>query len=451
MPLLAPETSRPAPAPPPAPARRALVLGLLYGLALVPLAAAPRHSGNVWSRYMTIESIVERGTLAVERSPLRAISGSPDLIRSGRHLYSDKPPLLAALGALVYAPAHHLGGLRMAGSPSQFARMNLLLVSAFAVAGSALAVAGMRLLLALAPLSPWAADAMAMLGGVATLLLSYAVTFNNHSVAAGLITMALALATLDRPAAPVKARRRDLIVGLCAGLALTIDLPAGATVAAAIGLWSTVERRRFPLFYAVGMAGPVLVHALLQVATTGSPLPAELTPAVFDYPGSYWNTPEGRWVEPGPRWRFGVEFLVGPQGWLTVTPALVAGMVAIPILASRRGGDRVGPLARVVGGTVLVLVVYYVFGVRRTDFAGMSFGTRHLLAITPAVWALGVIGLARLRRPLAWGLFGAAVAIGTVYAVAGMRDPWSRIERRDDGGLRLVKRLTISPRSSYRR
>jgi hypothetical protein len=433
------------------PSRRALALGLLYGLALVPLAAVapPRHSGNVWSRYMTVESLVERGTLAVERSPLRIISGSPDLIKVGRHLYSDKPPLLSALGAVAYAPLYHLGGLRMAG-PGQFTAVNLVLVSAFAIAGSALAVAGMRLLLHLAPLSPWAADAMALLGGATTLLLSYAVTFNNHSVAAGLITMAMALSALDRPAAPARARRREAICGLCTGLALTIDLPAGATVAAALGLWRLIERRAFPLAYAAGMIGPILLHALLQVAITGSPLPAELTPAVFDYPGSYWNTPEGRWVEPGPRWRFGVELLVGPQGWLTVTPALLAGLIAIPILASRRG-DRARPLAFVVGGSVSVLLLYYVFGVRRTDFAGLSFGTRHLLAITPAVWALGVVGLARLRRPLAWGLFGLAVAVGAVYAVAGLRDPWSRIERRDDGGLRLVKRLTPSRASSYRR
>jgi hypothetical protein len=135
---------------------------------------------------------------------------------------------------------------------------------------------------------------------------------------------------------------------------------------------------------------------------------------------------------------------------LTVTPALWAGLIAAPILALRRG-ERLRPLSLVIGGSVLVLVLYYVWGVRRTDFAGLSFGTRHMLAITPALWALGVLGVSRLGRPLAWAVFGLAVAVGTVYAVAGMQDPWSRIERRDDGGLRIVKSLTISRHSSYAR
>lgn len=441
--------TRSAPDRPP-PFRRACLLGFLYAVAVIPLALTPRHSGNVWSRYMTIESIVERGTLAVDRSPLRAISGSPDLIKVGRHFYSDKPPVLPALGAIIYAPLNWIGGLRMAGAPSQFATVNLVLVAAFSIAGSALAVVGMRLLLHFAPLSPWIADLLALLGGVSTLLLSYAVTFNNHSVAAGLVTLALALSALPPPTDTRRGRRRDAFTGLLAGLALTIDLPTGATVTAAIGLWKLWNLRTFPIAYAAGLLGPIALHAALQTAVTGSPLPAELTPDVFNFPGSYWTSPEGRWVEPGPRWRFGLEFLIGPQGWLTVTPALWAGLIALPILAFRRG-DPLQPLAIVVGGCLMVLLPYYVWGVRRTDFSGLSFGTRHMLAITPAVWALGVLGLARLARPLAWAVFTLAVAVGTIYAVAGMRDPWSRIERRDDSGLSLVKPLTLDRHSSYTR
>ena len=49
---------------------RAAVPAVLYAMALAAMTDPPRHSGNVWSRYMTIESIVERGTLVVEDSPL---------------------------------------------------------------------------------------------------------------------------------------------------------------------------------------------------------------------------------------------------------------------------------------------------------------------------------------------------------------------------------------------
>src|SRR3954463_8560116 len=100
---------------------RPLIVGLIFWAALVPLARSPRHSGNVWSRYMTVESIVERGTLAVDRSPLRAISGSPDLIKVGTHFYSDKPPVLPALAAAVYLPLY-ASGWTFHGSLEQFVR-----------------------------------------------------------------------------------------------------------------------------------------------------------------------------------------------------------------------------------------------------------------------------------------------------------------------------------------
>src|SRR4051794_15155445 len=102
---------------------RPLIVGLIFWAALVPLARRPRHSGNVWSRYMTIESLVERGTLAVDRSPLRAISGSPDLIKVGPHFYSDKPPVLPVLSAIVYVPLY-LSGDSFSGSGAQFVFVN---------------------------------------------------------------------------------------------------------------------------------------------------------------------------------------------------------------------------------------------------------------------------------------------------------------------------------------
>ncbi len=68
---------------------RPWLLGAFYAALLLPMSIAPRHSGNVLSRYMTTEGIVERGTLAIETSPLLARSGSPDIVRFGPHLFSE--------------------------------------------------------------------------------------------------------------------------------------------------------------------------------------------------------------------------------------------------------------------------------------------------------------------------------------------------------------------------
>ena len=82
------------------------------------------------------------------------------------------------------------------------------------IAPLALAVVGIRSLLQLTTLPKWVADLLALGGGAGTLLLSYSVTFNNHTLAAGLITVAYATTVFEGPK-----RRHQVLAGLFAGLA----------------------------------------------------------------------------------------------------------------------------------------------------------------------------------------------------------------------------------------
>ncbi|SIO67388.1 hypothetical protein SAMN05444166_8352 [Singulisphaera sp. GP187] len=428
---------------------RPWLLGVVYWLALVPLAFSPKISGNVSSRYMTIEGIVERGTLSVESSPLRAASGTPDLVRFGRHLYSDKPPVLSAIGAAVYAVVYQ-SGVRFSGSMSEFVVANWVLVVSIVGVASALTLVWLRQLLQTIPIAPWVADGLTLGFGFGSLLLAYGVTFNNHSVAAGLVTGALALTLLEDPEHKRVPLRRAL-AGLLAGLTATVDLPMGGVLLVALSVWLTLRSRTMPWSFLAGACLPLLFHCVLQPLVTGTPLPVEMYPDAFDYPGSYWAT-AGVWKETGPRWRFALELLFGPQGWITVTPVLAFAAIGLGSALARRD-DPLRPLALAVGGMVGVLVVYYVWGVRRTDYAGQSFGTRHLLAITPACYFFAVAGVSRLKSKLAWAGFVILLVVGSLYGVAGLRDPWSRIERRvaTDPALRLLQNGVIYPWSSYQR
>jgi hypothetical protein len=393
---------------------------------------------------MTIESIVERHTLALDSSPLLKISGSPDLVKFGQHLYSDKPPVLSALTAAIYAPLHALGW-SFSASPEQFVRVNLVLVVLVVGTSSAAALVALRRMFQYVPIARGLADLATLACGFGTLLLTYDVTFNNHCVAAGLMTTAFALLMPGRPS-----RTCEGLAGLLTGLAAAIDLPAGGAMLAAQAVWATVRRRRLPWAYVVGAVLPLMFHAVLQWFSTGSPLPVEMTPDRFQYEGSYWDTEEGQFRETVSRWQWGLELLLGPQGWLTATPALAFGILGLLVVTSRKG-DSLRGAAIVLLAVVCGLLAYYTWGVRRTDFSGLSYGTRHLLAITPLVWYFAVVGLERLRMRGAYVLFGVCVLIGLAYAWAGMLDPWSRIERRRDTALLFLQRGVFYPYTSYRR
>lgn len=424
---------------------RALALGIAYWIALGTLAVAPKLSGNVFSRYMTIESIVERGRLDIGDSPMLAMSGTPDLARFGGRVYSDKPPVLPALGAAVYAPLAR-SGVRFLSSPRDLARVDRTLVVTLVGLGSALAVVSLRLALQWTRLPRWASDLLALALGFASPLWTYAGTFNNHSVAAGLLMASIVL-VID---GSKPSTWRPGLAGFLSALASTIDLPAGAALCAGLFVLLAVRDRRFPAAFLVGAVPPLLLHVMLQSRVTGSPLPVEMYPEALEYPGSYWTTPEGRWVERGPRWRFGLEFLLGPQGWLTITPVLAFGLVGL-MRSLRSVDDPLRPFARLVTVTLAVLVAYYVWGVRRTDFAGQSFGVRHLLPLVPPLWLFAASALDRVRNPVVILTFLLLLTVGGVYAWSGWADPWSRVEKRTGATVRLLQKGVLYPWSSYAR
>ena len=425
---------------------RPWLIALVYWIALVPLTAAPRHSGNVWSRYMTIESLAERGTFAIGRSPLLRPSGSPDLAKYGGRLYSDKPPVLSVAGALIYAPLYYWGGLKFAGPRGdfrQFPVVNLVLVSSLVGLASAWALASLRRLLQATTFPAWVADLLTLAVGFGTPLLTYGVTFNNHSVAAGLIAAAFALVTLEDSARP-----RRAWAGLFAGLAATIDLPAGGATFVVLGGWLAARRRGVPWAYLGGAIGPALIHAAAQWSISASILPVELDRKAMEYPGSYWTTAAGRFRETVPRWRFGLELLVGSQGWLTITPIFALTPIGLA-LAARRGPLRGAAVAA--SAIVAAILVFYVFIVHRTDYAGESFGVRHLVAIAPICSFFALVALDRLKNRRLNLACAVLFAVGAVYAYYGMLNPWSRAERRPEAALRVLQRFALDPRSSYGR
>ena len=444
------------PLPRPVHRARPWLIALAFWAALVPLSARPRVSGNVWSRLMTIESLVERGTFAIERSPMLGPSGSPDIAKYDGHTYADKPPVLSILGAVAYAPLHVLGGWSFPAPGrglGQFVPITWALTVVFAGGGSAWALASTRRLFQLTTFRPWVADVLTLALGFGSPLLIYGVTFNNHSVAAGLITAALAGVALED-----RARPRRAWVGLYAGLAATIDLPAGGAAFLILGVWLVARTRSFPWAYLLGALGPALLHVAAQVAISGSPLPIELDRRAMEYPGSYWSTAAGRFHETGPRWRFGLELLVGPQGWVTITPALSLTPIGL-MLACRRG--PLAGAARATAALLAALLAFYIWGVRRTDYAGLSFGVRHLLAVTPLAFLFAASAVDRSRgRWLAAG-FALLIAVGVAYASVGMENPWTRADGvkgpqgravpRPEPLLQLLQHLVLAPHTSYTR
>ena len=270
-------------------------------------------------------------------------------------------------------------------------------------------------------------------------------TFNNHSVAAGLITGALALTVLEPPGR--RAGRRRFVAGLLAALAATIDLPAGGAMLAGLGIVQAIRARSIPWAFLAGSAGPLLLHAWLQSKVTGTPLPVEMYPEAFDYPGLVLDHARGDLGGAGPA--------LAVRARAAGRAAGMADGHAGPGLRAGRDGPGARPPGRPAAadgvrwsaGSVLVLVAYYTWGVRRTDFAGPSFGIRHLLPMAPAVFVFAAVGARPARGPAAPSVFAAADGDRVRLRDRRHEGPLEpgRGPRADEPALRRRQRLVIYP------
>lgn len=394
---------------PPSRLRSAIVVVL----AALALYAATTHrrvfsAGNDAARWATIESLVDHGRASIERS---RFAGTVDQVRLGELRFSNKPPLLALLGAAVYLPLQVVTGWSLAGPGAA----NVLWFVTVVLVGLPAALLAGRFHLALEHFPAlegsrrWLLTAALAAG---TLLWPFATTLNAHVPAAALLFVAL-LAALDG---------RAVRSGAFAGFSAALDLLPGAgfvPVFAAL-LWKRGGGGAWKRF-ALGLSLPVAVVLVANRATHGSMLPIKLVPGAVDLSSLAGPSVGGVVLPQGAGYLF--EILFGGHGLFAVSPVLLFGAVGL-LLACRKGttdgwGDRadwrwlaVGIAAQVIGHALLA-----------GSYGGWSYGYRYLIPVQPVLLFAAPFALSRASslRPI---LLGGALSISVLFAALGAYHPW---------------------------
>ncbi len=423
----------------------------------------PFLSGNDRSRWLTIRSLVERGSFAIEELVVEPGWDTIDAVvhpgADGQlHLYSSKPPLLPVLLAGPYWLVHRLTGWTLGDHPFELGRPLLVLYGLLPLAVTILAgfgcidrvgrTDGGRL---------WAAAVIAC----GTLLNTFAVVLNNHLFAAACAAVSLwvVLAIL------LDGRRGwgwFAAAGLTAGLAAACELPALAWTAAVVGMLAACDWRR-TFLAAVPALGVVAVAAIgTNILAHGTPLPAyafrgppptatEASPPAggrsanephdwnpdnwYDYrftlPNgrvleSYWRNPQG--IDRGePSLAiYALHSLVGHHGIFSLTPAWLLLMPGLMLLR-RRPGPGWQFLAGAIGVVTLVVIVFYL--TRQPldrNYGGTASGFRWVFWLAP-LWAVAATPAAdRLAASRAGGLLLLVLlALSVVSVAAPSWSPWT--------------------------
>jgi hypothetical protein len=392
------------------PARRFFLVVLA---ALLAYAPSIRHRNlkdcGGSSRMATVESLVERGTFAIDRS---TFSYTCDRMALGGRTYSDKPPLLSVVAGGVYAVLHHGLGLhfRAGADPDRnqlhdptYAWMTLLvtvvaqalLVATFDAAAGELGLAGGARLAATAAVA------------FATVLWPQTAIFSSHPVAAALLLGGWRLLWVRSPA-----RAAPALAGFLLGLLVGVDIPAGV---AALGLALLLGPARRSVL--LGAVLPLALHAALNLTIVGDLKPFQMHRELYDETTGHAGASATGFAEDAGLGYYAVRNLFGSLGVFALTPvALLALALTSRRAFASRGRDRMA-VASVVLFAALVLAYVVVW----PEAVGCSYGMRHVAPALPPLLLTGAVAAAPNRRM--WRGFVALALVSAVLAGGGILSP----------------------------
>jgi len=409
----------------------------LAAFALAVVGARDQPGGfNDASRLATAESLIERGTLAIDDSvfvrpipraelaergllpadpnPVYSLAhGTLDKLLIDGHYYSDKPMIPAVVNAAAYRVLMVFGLPRPAERPDVFTRVSTILMCGigYAVAVGCMWRLGQRVGLAPAWRLVWLAGF-----ALATVLPAYTRQLNSGMPQLG-ATAALALALsrialpgrdsgepatsvaglAPHPATDVAGSPKTAprwwflaVAGFCAGFTFTVDQASGAPLLAVAAIVAYLRTRRVMLtaLFAAGALPWVVAHEAVNYAIGGVWVPLNLVPQYFRWPGSPFS--ESNMTGVARHTPLGLvnylhELLIGESGFLIFNlPLLLAVVLGWRVLV-HRVPDRL-ELAAMIAWSAIVVAVYAVLS---DNFGGYALSIRWFVPLlVPGFWVL---------------------------------------------------------------
>ncbi|MHC4262647.1 MAG: hypothetical protein ACYSWX_09015 [Planctomycetota bacterium] len=379
------------------------------------------------SRLAAIESLAERGTLAIDDS---TYFWQGDKVWFEPHYYSHQPPMLAILGAVPYGLLHHGLGLDI-DSDWTYRLLSIALTGVPVWLG----LWALGRLARRAGARPLPSAICVAIAALATILLPYSVVLNQHGTAAGLVL--LAIAAVDA--------RRSATAGLLLALAATIDMTAMFPALAMC--WPVIANGGLKglLKYVGGAILPLAVHCAVNLHVAGDLVPFSLHREAFEYPMSPFLLSSLTGVDQPllslerAVYVWGSTF--GASGLFSHHPILLAAIVCGCLLPFvRRADASADGLSRgVLGATALGsagIAAFYLTS--SNNYSGSAFGMRWFAVFAPVLLLFPAALFGRLTaagRPSVPGPgLSATLAVLALWssaaALLGVVNPWAKFHYR---------------------
>lgn len=421
----------------------------------------PFLSANDRSRWLTIRSLAERGTFAIEDLAAEPGWDTIDAVvhpdKTGTlHLYSSKPPLLSLLLAGPYWLIVQATGWTLGDHPFLLGRFMLVLYGLIPLGIIILASCSCIELTGVTDRGKiWSAATIAF----GTLLTTFAVALTNHSFAA-----ACAAVSLYCVLVVTKKEGRSwvlfAIAGLTAGLAAAFDLPALTWTMAVIGIlalfnWRQTALATLPavivvLIAAVGSnilahnsawppyafrTAPTSSQRLSKSTETQAPVNQWNPENWYDYrfkmPNgrvieSYWRSPNGIDCGEASITRYAFHSIIGHHGIFSLTPIWILVLPGLFFMLRRTGHGWQLLSFAIITVSITVIAFYLTRQPWDRNYGGSTSGFRWVFWLAP-IWITALAPAADRLANSRTGCLVLLILLGlSVLSVAAPTwNPWT--------------------------
>ncbi|MBN2216758.1 MAG: DUF2029 domain-containing protein [Pirellulales bacterium] len=358
-----------------------------------------------------------------------------DMVKHDGHYYSSKPPLLPTLLAGEYWVIHRLTGATLGTHPYAIGRFLLV---ANNVVGWVVALVFLAAMAERLGKTDWGRIFVVAAAALGTFLTTFAVTLNNHLVAAASVTIAL-FAFMRIWVDGRREWRWFALAGLAGAFTAANELPALSF----LGLMGAALLVKSPRRTLLGFA-PLVVLVGAGFFGTNWIAHKDLRPPYMHRSGddnwydydfvrngrvveSHWRNPTG--LDAGET-RPGVyawHCLLGHHGVFSLTPIWAMSMVGMGLWLRRREDRSVRELAAGLATVTLVCLVFYLFFEKNgRNYGGSTSGLRWMFWMAP-LWLVAMLPAADLMSRRRWSMIIAVVllALSVLSASYPTWNPWS--------------------------
>jgi hypothetical protein len=421
----------------------------------------PTFGSNDRARWATIRALVDQGTYAVghrETDPETGKYRDTGIVTEDgwqtidkvlrpdtQDFYASKPPLLSTLLAGEYWLLKKAFGWEISGERGRWLVMRATLLT----------VNWLPILIYLGLLArlvdrlgatDWGRLYVMAAACFGTFLNTFAVSLNNHTVAACSAVFALyPVFPLLRGSAPKGepvGYGRLVVSGFFAAFTACNELPALAFLVALGAILLLRAPRRTLLAFVPAAALPLAAFLLTNYAAIH-----QWSPAYFEFGGPWYEYPGSHWEKPAPgQTKYGIDWardkeshatyvfhcLVGHHGLFSLTPVwllAVTGMGVLLVRRNSRDGPAAEPGGRLLGALTLYLTVvvvgFYLFFVSSRNYGGSTSNLRWLMWLSP-FWLLAMTPVADALAARRWGrgLAGVLLAVSVLSVSYPAWNPW---------------------------